>query len=304
MSHAQAVASKPTESLNIFGRPLSIFGVPVERDTIFSDHKGTYQSRVEKRQRKLIVKTTFIKFHLLDDERILCLTTGYSPVSGFEQLLTGPAFLFFKRAIFVFTDKRILHVPTRFDHSSKSAVSQILFDDCTHIELKGRSLIVRYKNGSREQFPYMGRKEKKKLRTLLENVPLKPKEHGCLGQRMYLCPSCTNVLEAGKRICPKCKMTFKSAFRATLRSVLIPGGGYLYCRHSLPGIMAGLLETALLSYLAYTFASFKAGLPVELKVVALSLALLIAEKTVTTYHSRQLIRDVIPEQKDFAVRKI
>ena len=114
MPHAQAVASKPTDSLNIFGQPLSIFGVPVERDTIFSDHKGNYRNRVEKRQRQLIVKTTFVKFFLSHDERILCLTTAYSPISVLEQVLTGPAFLFFKRALLVFTDKRILHIPTYF----------------------------------------------------------------------------------------------------------------------------------------------------------------------------------------------
>ena len=36
--------------------------VPVDRKTIFSDYKGRYKSRIEKRQRRLIVKTTFIKF--------------------------------------------------------------------------------------------------------------------------------------------------------------------------------------------------------------------------------------------------
>ena len=53
-------------SPNIFARPLSIFGVPVDRETIFSNHKGMYKSRIEKRQRKLIVKTTHlnIKFFL------------------------------------------------------------------------------------------------------------------------------------------------------------------------------------------------------------------------------------------------
>lgn len=304
MSHAQAIASKPLNSLNIFGRPVSIFGVPVERDTIFSDHRGMYRSRVEKRQRKLIVKTTFIKPYLHHDERILCLTTGYSPISGLEQLLTGPAFMFFKRAIFVFTDKRILHIPTRFDNSPKTTISQILYDDCDRVELKGRCLVVVYKSGSRENFPYMGRREKKKLRALLNKVPLTPKRSGRLQQRMYLCPCCTNVLDTGKQICPTCKMTFKSATKAALRSVLIPGGGYLYCRHTFPGIASGLIETAMISCLAYYLASFKASLPVDLKTVALLLFLLIIEKTITTYHSRQLTYDFIPEQKDFALRKI
>ena len=150
----------------------------------------------------------------------------------------------------------------------------------------------------------MGRREKKKLRALLNKVPLTPKRSGRLQQRMYLCPCCTNVLDTGKQICPTCKMTFKSATKAALRSVLIPGGGYLYCRHTFPGIASGLIETAMISCLAYYLASFKASLPVDLKTVALLLFLLIIEKTITTYHSRQLTYDFIPEQKDFALRKI
>jgi len=304
MPQAQAVASKPMDSLNIFGQPLSIFGVPVERDTIFSDHKGHYKNRVEKRQRQLIVKTTFVKLFLYHDERILCLTTGYSPISVLEQILTGPAFLFFKRALLVFTDKRILHIPTRFDHSPRGAISQIRYDDCAHVTLKGRCLIIEYKNGQQEIFPYLGLKERKKIKVLLDSAAIKPKETGLLKKRVYLCPSCTNVLSAGKYICPTCKMEFKSSLKAKLRSVFIPGGGYLYNRLPFPGVVAGLLETALLIYLVYNISLLKSGQPISFSMTALFAGLLIGEKFIATFHSQQLTHYFIPEKKDFAIRKI
>jgi len=304
MPHAHAVSSKPLETLNIFGQPVSIFGVPVERDTIFSDHKGVYKNRVEKRQRRLIVKATFVKFFLYHDERILCLTTGYSPITVMEQVLTGPAFLFFKRALLVFTDKRILHIPTRFDHSPRGAISQIRYDDCAHITLKGRALIVDYKNGAQDLFPYLGLKEKKKIKVLLDSAALKPKEAGSLQERVYLCPSCTNVLNANKSYCPTCKMEFKSSLKAKLRSLLIPGGGYLYNRIALPGVALGLLETALLVYLAYNLAALKSGMPINLGMTALFAGLLIGEKIITAFHAQQLTHYFIPEEKDFAMRKI
>ncbi len=304
MSQTQAVASKPMDNLNIFGRPLSIFGVPVDRDTIFSDHKGNYKNSVEKRQRRLIVKTTFVKFFLCHDERILCLTTGYSPISALEQVLTGPAFLFFKRALLVFTDKRILHIPTCFDHSPRGAISQIRYDDCAHITLKGRCLIIEYKNGSQEIFPYLGFRERKKIKALLDIQALKPRQAGVLQQRVYLCPSCTNVLNAGQSFCPTCKMEFKSSLKAGLRSLLIPGGGYIYNRHTLSGVAVGLLETALLVYLVYNLAALKAGLPINFGMAALFLVLLIGEKLITAFHSQQLTHDFIPEERDFAIRKI
>jgi hypothetical protein len=298
------VKSKPVKCQNIFGQPLTIFGLPVDRDTIFSDPKGNYKKRIEKRQRKLLVKTTFVKFFLQHGERILCLSTGYSPVNILEQVLTGPAFLYFKRALFIFTDRRILHIPTRFNHSARSAISQISYDDCAHITLKGRSLDVVYKNDRHECFHYLGSKERKKISALLESIAPKIKDTGLHRQRVYLCPSCTNILQAQESICPTCKMAFKSSLNAKLRSILIPGGGYLYNRYMLPGVAVGLLETALLTCIVYSLASLNAGLPANIGMIALFLGLLIAEKSITAFHAHHLIEDFIPEEKNFALRKI
>lgn len=304
MSQTTALAASPQPSLNIFGQPLSIFGVPVDRDTIFTNHNGVYKKWIEKRQRKLIVKTTFVKFFLQPDERILCLTTGYSPLTAKEQLITGPAFLFFKRAILIFTEKRILHIPTRFDHTCQSAISQIMYEDCADIELKGRSLVVRYKEGSQETFPYVGLREKKKIKALLARIPLRPNETGYLQERLYMCPSCTNVLKKRTTMCPACKLEFKSGFQAKLRSFLIPGGGYLYNRYNLFGFLIGLAELAIIVHLVFNWASFKSGASVNFGMMAMLASLLVGEKLITAFHSKQITQDFIPEHKDFAIRKI
>jgi hypothetical protein len=303
MPQEQAPTSKPVKAQNIFGQPVTIFGMPVERDTIFTDHKGAYKKRIEKQQRKLLVKTTFVKFFLHEDERILCLTTGYSPVSILEQVLTGLAFLFFKRAFFIFTDRRILHIPRRLNSSTRSAISQISYDDCSKIFLKGRSLVVTYKNNKQECFHYLGRKEKKKISVLLRNVTPKLKEAGSIRQRVYLCPSCTHILDGRKFTCPGCKMAFKSSLRAKLASLLLPGGGYFYNKYTLPGVVVGLLDLALLIYLAYLVFLNK-GMPSDLKVFALLLGFLVIEKFITTYHANHLVEDFIPVKNDFSKRKI
>lgn len=289
---------------HIFTRPLNIFGVPVDRETIFSDHRGIHKNHVEKRQRRFIVKTTFIKFYLHHGERIRCLTTGYSPVSVLEQVLTGPAFIFFKRAFFVFTDKRILHIPTRFDRSSHSAISQINYRDCSKLELKGRSLIVQYKNGTQESFPYIGRKEKKKIKALIADIKLHPKKTSELRSRSYLCPGCTRVLGTKASMCPACKLEFKSDFQARIRSYFIPGGGYLYSRYTYLGIAVGLLECLLIGYMVYRWGVFNSGIPIDLGILALLVGGLVAEKIIAAYHSQQLVQDLMPANQDFAMRKI
>ena len=57
-----------------------IFGLPVDREILFSNHNDIYKKRVEKRQRKLIVKISFLKPFLKKGEHVLFITTGYSPL--------------------------------------------------------------------------------------------------------------------------------------------------------------------------------------------------------------------------------
>jgi len=39
----------------------NLFGLPVERDILFSNHKGIYKKGIEKQQTKFIEKISFIK---------------------------------------------------------------------------------------------------------------------------------------------------------------------------------------------------------------------------------------------------
>ncbi len=304
MSSVQAVGNDTIQSQNIFGQPLTIFGIPVDREKIFSNHKGIYNSRVEKRQRKLIVKSTFIKFFLHHGETIQCLTTGYSPLSAKEQMITGLAFLYFKRALFVFTEKRILHIPTRFNHSPRSAVSQILFEDCARIHIKGRALHVQYKNGRQEVFPYLGRKEKRKVRALLSKLSLSPKEAGQLKGRVYLCPSCTHTLPAGSTLCGTCNLAFKSTFKTRLYSLLVPGGGYFYGRYPFIGACAALFELCLIAVFVLKGMEMGRGLPADLNMMIIPALALLLEKFIMAFHTEQLLEDYVPEKSDYAVRKI
>jgi uncharacterized protein YlaI len=300
----QSLQSKNRTGQNIFSRPLSIFGVPVDRDIIFSDHNGRFNSKVEKRQRNLIVKSTFIKFFLHPDERLHGLTTAYSPTGMKEQIFTGPAFLLFKRAILIFTDKRMLHVPTRFNRSSHGAVSQVSYEDCETMYLKNRCLVVRYKTGEEETFLYIGRKEKRKIRSLIDALPAISKKSSHQPGRIYLCPNCTNPLETDSHQCSSCHLEFKTDLQARIRSILIPGGGYFYSRYPVMGVIIGLMETALVSYLVFTYTCFHQGIPIQFGLLSVLAFGLLLEKAIAAFHARHLIRNYLPESDDYAMRKV
>jgi hypothetical protein len=138
----------------------------------------------------------------------------------------------------------------------------------------------------------------------LEGIAPQFKGAGSHRRRVFLCPSCTNILNARESFCPTCKMAFKSTLKAKFRSLLIPGGGYFYNSYMLPGIAVGLLETVLLICLTYRLAALNARMPGSFGTIAVLAGLLVAEKFIATYHAQHLIEDFIPEEKNFALRKI
>ena len=131
---------------------MEISGLPVRADICFSDHKDRYKKRIDKRQRKLLAKIDFIQPFLWEGEEILLVTTGCSPMSLFEQWLTGWIIYYQKRCIFIFTTMRIFHVPTQTDYSYRDSISHILHGDCDKIKLRGRTLKIKYVSRKNEKF--------------------------------------------------------------------------------------------------------------------------------------------------------
>ena len=112
------MADKAFEPTGLMGQ--QIFGLPVDRETLFSNHKKIYKKRIENRQRKLIVKLSFLKPFLKTGEKILFVSTGYSPIASLAQYITGFLFVYLKRSLFVFT-KTEMH-PLSKGHHQRPAV--------------------------------------------------------------------------------------------------------------------------------------------------------------------------------------
>ena len=274
-----------------------IFGLPVDRETLFSNHKKVYKKRVEKRQRKLIVKLPFLKPFLKKGEKILLITTGYSPLASMAQYLTGFIFIYLKRSLFVFTNLRILHIPTTPAYRYKGAIAQIAYAGCQSISLSGGNLVVKYgKPGNVETFRSISMSERKKIKALLNKSPISGAKSD-LAERIHLCPRCGHRLTAGKYTCEKCQLKFKSKLLARISSILVPGGGYFYTRHYLIGSLNALLEILLLIYTGITINDALNGVQESLfYAVALSAIYLII-KIISVIHSNHFIYEFIPQVK-------
>ena len=271
--------------------------LPLDREILFSNHKGTYKKRIEKRQTRLLKNGAFLKNFFKEDERILLITTGCSPSSILEQFLTGWIIVYLKRSLFVFTNKRIFHIPTKRNYSYRNSIAHILYPDCDSIQLKGSKLIVVYKNGKKEKFIYIARNERRKIKALLPTLSFEgyPRE---IQKRVHLCPRCTKELEEEKYVCPYCFLEFKEKDKAKKMSFIYPGGGYFYTRHPFLGISDAVVETVLLVLVILSLIDVTKG--VKGSVVALfifGLALVI-EKAISVYHSNHFIKEYIPKEKD------
>jgi hypothetical protein len=290
------MAEKAFEPVGLMGT--QIFGLPVDRDTLFTNHKKVYRKRIEKRQRKLIVKLSFLKPFLKTGEKILLVSTGYSPISSLAQYVTGFLFVYLKRSLFVFTNHRIFHVPTTPNYKFKQSLSQIYYAGCQSLELKGGTLVVRYtKSGKIEKFKAIALSERKKIRALLKQRPFSTTKSQ-VGERLHLCPQCTRLLTIAKYVCESCGLKFKNKIVAYILAILLPGGGYFYTRHYLLGLLNAIVEIFLLLYIAVTVNDVLNKVEGSTVYVLVLGAIFVAVKIISVIHSTHFIEEFIPRKKE------
>lgn len=290
------MAEKAFEPVGLIGT--QIFGLPVDRDTLFSNHQKIYRKRIEKRQRKLIVKLSFLKPFLKTGEKILLVSTGYSPISSLAQYVTGFLFVYLKRSLFVFTNHRIFHVPTTPNYKFKQSLSQIYYAGCQSLELKGGTLVVQYtKSGKIEKFKAFALSERKKIRALLKQRPFSG-TNSQVGERFHLCPQCTRLLTVAKYVCKSCGLKFKNKIVAYILAILLPGGGYFYTRHYLLGLLNAIVEIFLLLYIAVTAQDVLNKVEGSMVYLLLLSAIFVAVKIISVIHSTHFIEEFIPRKKE------
>jgi hypothetical protein len=282
-----------------------LYGLPVDTTVAFSNHKGIYKSGIERRQRKLLKKLDFLPPFLAPNERILRVTFGYSPASFVEQLLTGALLHPLKRALFVITNKRILHIPTTHHLSYRYSISQIMYTDCRQIRFRGSTLIVKYKSGRTEKFRCIRRRGRKKVKAILKGMSLEGRASQSL-ERTHLCPRCIKPLIKGYYTCPTCSLKFKSKARATLLSIIFPGGGYFYTRHPFLGVLEAAMESLfvfLLVAASTIFLKVSSDNPKGLsQAIVMCATILVYEKLATTLFSNKCVDEFIPKQRRVAVQ--
>ena len=273
-------------------RPIS--GLPVNTDLLFVDKKGNHNPRIEKRRTRLLQKLGFLTEFLEEGETIVFVTTGCSPFSTVEQLTIGHLLILtIKRALFVFTDRRILHIPTSAKYEYRGSIAQILYQDCRKLFVKGSALRAEYLTGKTETFIGIPSGDRAIIQRINIASP-EPAEPSDRPVRNHLCPRCGEVLTPRATTCPGCTLAFKTEAEAVKYSLLFPGGGYFYARRWLLGALDAMAESYLLLITVVALIGAVLGNPDAAPAFVMFGLLLTIEKLITIYHTKKFVAEFIP----------
>ena len=286
------------------GVQVDTFGLRINQNVCFTTHKNTPHSGTTKRQLEVLRDVApLLKQVLKPDEEIWLAVRAASPMSWFEQITTGCIIYYLKRCVLVFTNQRILHLPTTLNFKPKSSIAQVLYGDLAEAKVTGflgRVLKLTYKTSKKESFSYVESPEFKKLKALLPTLP-KGWQSSEVSERHHLCPRCQARLITGKFTCPNCQLQFKDGARAIRLSVLYPGGGYFYTGHPVLGLGDAVTEGLLLILFVGAFIDALTGEKGSEAwvLVAIIGAALFIEKAQTIYHAKHYVNEYIPVDKNF-----
>lgn len=286
------------------GVQVDTLGLRIKQEVCFTTPNNKPHMRQIRRQLKVLKDfAPLLKQVLQQDEEILLAVRASSPMSWIEQLTMGWVIYLLKRCVLIFTNKRILHLPTTMNFKAKPSIAQIIYSDIAEAKASGfmgRALTLKYKSGKKETFNYVEASDFKKLKTLISTLPAgdQPSE---VSERQHLCPRCQAKLLRGKFSCPNCHLAFKDGERAMRLSILWPGGGYFYTGHPFLGVADALAEGMLLILVIGGLIEILTGERGSEGWVLVGIfgAALIIEKAETIYHAKHYVNEYIPVDKKF-----
>lgn len=215
----------------------------INKEICFTNHKNQFKEKIMKEQTKILTQfSSFLKSLLEPGEEILLSVRTASPIPFLRQWTTGLLFYYKIRCVLIFTNKRILHFPTKFNFAPKQSVSQIRYGDIEEVKFGGfpRLLKMIYKSGKKEIFSIIQSSEFNKLKTL-EHLFNKG-QSSQVEERHSLCPRCFTPLLKNIFSCPSCHLKFKNLKEAMRVTIFYPGGGYFYTKHPLLGVVDAIAD--------------------------------------------------------------
>jgi len=293
-------------------RIISANGVSIREDVLYTDAKGEPTERSKKRAEDALADLRDVLPSLLEPKETILyvIKSCQAPMGALEQLFLGWYVYRVTATRLVFTNLRLLHFGLESGKKWNRVLKSVRWGDVAEAKVKGwlnRILLLRCNDGKKEKYWRLARKDGQKAKVAVDAVVQASRGEATPAQGFQsLCPECRAPLTAGIYQCSGCGLKFKDEKTLLKRTVLIPGGGYLYSGMTMLGLL-GFVEGALM--LGFIFSVLIAvgvvapgagenGRPAQAAdywVAAIFLGILVAlNKALEYLHSRRVIRNFVP----------
>lgn len=292
---------------------ISLAGVPIRSDVLYTNAKGQEKENVRKRAERNINQLQYVLRRVLDrEEAVLYVTRCEVRPSLIDQFTVGFHARYFNRITLVLTNHRLLYFFVDRDGRWRQSLRVARLGDVESATIKNWiycTLTVRFHGGKKEVYCRIPRRDVSKVRLLLPAMLTAAAGEISLGESpTSLCPECLTTLEVGNYQCERCSMRFKDEQTLLRRVLLVPGGGYFYTGQTLAGLLQLVADLYLIVMVVSSILFYQRG-PKPGDVVAtpgesksyLAAALvfagaLILEKWGVFHHCRTIIRQFMPLQ--------
>jgi hypothetical protein len=272
----------------------SVFGLPVDSTLLVSDEKGTGTKSINKKRRELLEKARFLVRFLEPYEKIVFITTGCSPFGKRERRAHAGSFLLnVKRSLFVFTDRRILHILTTPKYEYRGSIAEIRYADCRRLYVEGTAFFAEYHTGRIEQFCCIPKRDVGAVGQII-SAACEPSGPSDFPERNHLCPNCTHVLRPNTVTCPGCGLEFKDKAKALRYALLYPGGGYFYLRRWDTAIGHVFCECIFLLLAVTSLYVVSSGNPAFLAAFLVYVLMLAGLRRCAVYGAEHFVAEFIP----------
>lgn len=229
-------------------RVVSTNGMSIREDLLYTDAKGRANDRVRNKADALLDKWRASLPGILEpNETVFYIVRNcQAPVSPLEQLFLGIYAYSITSTTIVLTNLRLIHLGTNGRGNWRRTLKSVRWPDLAEAKVKGwlsRVVDLKYANGKKDRYWRVQGKDGKKVKAILAAVMPASRSEAATAQGMISqCPDCRVTLTPQVYRCNSCGLVFKDEKTLLKRTLLIPGGGYLYSGFTVLGVLSLFFE--------------------------------------------------------------
>ncbi len=287
----------------------------IREDVLYTDAKGEPDERSRKRAEDALADLRDALPSLLEPKEtiLFVIKSCQAPMGALEQFFLGWYAYRVTATRLVFTNLRLLHFGLASGGKWSRTIKSVRWGDVAEAKLKGwlnRMLVILCTNGKKEKYWRLRRKDSQKAKAIVNAVlPLSRAEDTPAQGFQSLCPDCRAPLTESNYQCAACGLKFKDEKTLRWRTLLIPGGGYLYAGMTFLGVLGfveglftlGLILSLLIALGVVAPGKAENGRPMrpdEFWGAAIFLGILVAlYKGLEYIHCRRAIRNFMPMKR-------